>query len=187
MASQPQQQRRQGVSVLILTTSLKLGEVAGNWDDKLLLPPLDPGWMLEKRMRSGLQKQHRLRKGRTCQATFPWSFSITSLSLVSHFQKPVRDTRESHKQWILKKCMCFIPSCWKIPMCQEAEAHLKMCKHLTVAVCFPLSPTTSSCLKTGVFFSFCPLTEMQLMAINRLFNCQWTCSSIFFLAIERFS
>lgn len=155
MASQPQQQRRQGVRAFILTTPLKLGKVEGNWDHKLLLPSLDPGWTPEKRMRSGLQKHHRLWKGKACQAMFPWCFSITSLGLVFHLLKPRRDTRELHKQWILKKCMHFTLSCWKIPMCQGAALRRVIIPHSSCLLSL-LSPTTRSCLKNwSLFLSLC--------------------------------
>lgn len=153
MVFQPQQQRKQGVSAFTLTTSLKLAKVAGNWDDKLVLPSLDPGCTPEKRMRSGLQKQHRLRKGRACQASFPWCFSMTSLGSVSYLLKPRECTRESHKHWILKECLHFTLSCRKIPMRQRAG----VCLISHVSIPQQLSPTTSSCLKTGVFSSLCAL------------------------------
>lgn len=88
-------------------------------------------------MRSGLQKQRRLRKGRACQAVFLWCFSMTSLGSVSHLLKPRRDVRESHKQWILMKCMHFTMSCWKIPTCQGSGTCPQTCKHPAADVSLP--------------------------------------------------
>lgn len=120
----------------LLAASLNLGKGTGDWDEELQLPSLDAGWTPEKRMRSGLQKQHRLRKGRACQAMLPWCFSMTSPGSVSHLLKPRRHSRDSHWLWILKKGMHYPDE--KYPCARELDHAFRLASIPQQLSCFPV-------------------------------------------------
>lgn len=144
-------------SMPLLTATLKLGREASNRDEKLQLLSLDPGWTPEKRMRSGLQKQHRLRRGRACQATSPWCFSITSPGSVSHLLKAYQgvsltvDPKEGHALHTILMKNTPVPDNWIMPL--DLQASHRSC------LVSQLYPTTSCCLETGVFSPLCAFPE----------------------------
>lgn len=169
MASPLQWQSRQGAITFVPTIFLRLGKVSGNWDDKLQLRSLDPGWTPEKGMRSGLQKQHWLRKGRACQAVLLWCFSMTSLGSVSHLLEPRESVRESNNGswWNAYTSHCPAEKC----QCVRDRACLKILKRPAVVV-YP-----SPCRLLPA-----PTWKEELIPLSVC--CQWLCRTRKYVAVN---